>query len=80
MDSRPALKTDPDCPGEHVVLLGADRRPIGSAAKSTVHHTATPLHLAFSCYVFDPHGQLLVTRRSLAKRAWPIWPPSTASW
>lgn len=59
---------------ESVVLLDADRRPIGTAAKSDVHTSTTPLHLAFSCHVFRADGMVLVTRRSLSKRAWPgVW-------
>ncbi|MGH3841929.1 MAG: isopentenyl-diphosphate Delta-isomerase [Pseudonocardiaceae bacterium] len=57
-----------------VVLLSEDRHPIGQLPKSQVHHTATPLHLAFSCYVFDGSGQLLMTRRATSKRTWPgVW-------
>ncbi|MGG7466564.1 isopentenyl-diphosphate Delta-isomerase [Plantibacter sp. YIM 135347] len=59
---------------ELVVLLAEDGAPIGTAAKATVHTTSTPLHLAFSCHVLGPDGRLLVTRRSLGKRAWPgVW-------
>ncbi|MGH3998335.1 MAG: isopentenyl-diphosphate Delta-isomerase, partial [Pseudonocardiaceae bacterium] len=57
-----------------VVLLDEDRRPIGQLPKSQVHHAATPLHLAFSCYVFDGSGRLLMTRRATSKRTWPgVW-------
>ena len=59
---------------ESVVLLGADRRPIGTMAKAEVHGTDTPLHLAFSCYLFDRAGRFLVTRRALDKRTWAgVW-------
>lgn len=59
---------------ELVVLLDDDGQSIGTAPKSQVHHASTPLHLAFSCYLFDGAGRVLLTRRALHKRTFPgIW-------
>ncbi|CAN5281163.1 isopentenyl-diphosphate Delta-isomerase [soil metagenome] len=59
---------------ELVVLVDDNGAPIGTADKLSVHNTGTPLHLAFSCHVFDPEGRVLVTRRALGKLTWPgVW-------
>lgn len=61
-------------PEDHVLLLDDDGRRIGQMPRALVHGTDTPLHLAFSCYVFDADGALLLTRRALSKRTWPgVW-------
>lgn len=57
-----------------VVLVNESGEMTGTASRSDVHHADTPLHLAFSCHLFDPAGRVLLTRRSLAKTAWPgVW-------
>ena len=59
---------------ELVTLANPDGRPVGTAPKSTVHTTQTPLHLAFSCFLLNERGELLMTRRALSKKTWPgVW-------
>jgi len=68
------LSEDNEMTSELVVLLSETGELTGYELKSKVHHTATPLHLAFSCYLFNPLGQVLVTRRALTKLTWPgVW-------
>ena len=67
--STPATPT-----AELVVLLDEAGRSLGTAPKAEVHHEATPLHLAFSCYVLDGDDRLLVTQRAISKRTFPgVW-------
>jgi isopentenyl-diphosphate delta-isomerase, type 1 len=59
---------------ELVVLVDEDGTPTGTFEKFAVHTTETPLHLAFSCHVYNEAGQVLVTRRALSKLTWPgVW-------
>ena len=57
-----------------VVLLDANGRVSGTAPRSTVHTATTPLHLAFSCYLVNQDGEVLLTRRALTKQTWAgVW-------
>lgn len=59
---------------DEVVLLDDTARSVGVALKSIVHSSDTPLHLAFSCYLLNSDGHVLLTRRSLRKLTWPgVW-------
>ncbi len=59
---------------ELLVLVDESGNAVGSAPKATTHHARTPLHLAFSCYVFDQAGRLLLTQRAHDKPTFPgVW-------
>jgi isopentenyl-diphosphate delta-isomerase len=70
----PTTPAQPVQPVESVVLLDEQGNAIGTADKRAVHDDDTPLHLAFSCYLFDADGNVLVTQRALHKPTWPgVW-------
>lgn len=52
---------------EHVILLNAQEFP-RVRWKSMPHTRQTPSYLAFSSWLFNAKGQLLVTRRALSKK------------
>ena len=59
---------------QSVVLVDEAGTTIGTADKRAVHTVDTPLHLAFSCHLYDADGRVLVTRRALTKQTWPgVW-------
>lgn len=59
---------------ELVVLVDDDNNPIGTADKSTVHTTNTPLHRAFSLFLFNKKNQILLTKRAANKKTFPgVW-------
>lgn len=59
---------------EHVILVNDQGMVIGTQEKYAAHTAQTPLHLAFSSWLFNAEGECLVTRRALSKKAWPgVW-------
>lgn len=57
---------------EPIVFVNEAGEPTGQTApKLESHHEDTELHLAFSCYVFNDNGELLVTKRADVKKVWP---------
>jgi isopentenyl-diphosphate Delta-isomerase len=59
---------------ELIVLVDDTGAAIGTMPKPQVHTGETPLHRAFSAYLFDGAGRLLVTRRALDKATFPgLW-------
>jgi isopentenyl-diphosphate delta-isomerase len=59
---------------ELIVLLDKAGRATGTAPKAPSHHGDTPLHLAFSCYLTDAAGRVLITQRAHGKASFPsVW-------
>lgn len=59
---------------ELIVLVDHTGTAIGTMPKPLVHTGDTPLHRAFSAYLFDDAGRLLVTRRAADKATFPgLW-------
>lgn len=56
---------------EELILVNADDEPIGHDSKANCHDGHGILHRAFSLFVFNPQGELLLQQRSQGKRLWP---------
>lgn len=57
---------------ELVVLVDEDNNILGTMPKSEVHGEHTPLHRAFSVFLFNWDKKLLLQRRSHVKKTWPL--------
>lgn len=65
---------------EPLILVDADDREIGHASKADCHDSHGILHRAFSLFVFNGRGELLLQQRSAEKRLWPgYWSNSCCS-
>jgi len=56
---------------EPLILVDSADREIGCLAKADAHLGGGTLHRAFSLFVFNPVGQLLLQQRAQGKRLWP---------
>ncbi len=57
-----------------VVYVDNDDRPIGTERKLAAHHSETALHRAFSIFLFNEQGELLLQQRAHSKKTWPgVW-------
>ncbi len=56
---------------EQLILVDGDDREIGFLSKADAHAGSGTLHRAFSLFVFNPAGELLVQQRAQGKRLWP---------
>ncbi|MCB1024959.1 MAG: isopentenyl-diphosphate Delta-isomerase [Acidobacteria bacterium] len=53
-----------------VVIVDEDRKPVATGPNLPIHTMETPLHLAFSVFLFNKKGELLLQRRALEKKTW----------
>lgn len=56
---------------EELILVDRDDREIGHLSKALCHDGAGVLHRAFSLFLFNDDGELLLQQRSAGKRLWP---------
>jgi len=58
---------------EKLILVNDRDEAVGSMSKGDAHDGEGVLHRAFSLFVFDTEGRLLLQRRSADKRLWPLY-------
>ena len=58
---------------EPLILVDATDREIGHLGKLDCHRGCGVLHRAFSLFIFNDAGELLVQQRSRFKRLWPLY-------
>ena len=65
---------------ERLILVDPADREIGHASKADAHAGQGLLHRAFSLFVFNPAGELLLQQRATGKPLWPgYWANSCCS-
>ena len=65
---------------ESLILVDESDREVGYMSKARCHEGNGLLHRAFSLLIFNESGELLLQRRSAAKRLWPhYWSNSCCS-
>jgi isopentenyl-diphosphate delta-isomerase len=63
-----------------LILVDEADREIGTLPKTECHLGAGTLHRAFSVFLFDPDGQVLIQERAAGKMLWPgFWSNSCCS-
>lgn len=65
---------------ERLILVDSNDRELGTSPKSDCHDGDGILHRAFSLFVFNADGSLLIHQRHAEKRLWPLfWSNSCCS-
>ena len=58
------------CESENLILVDQQDREIGTLDKAACHDGQGMLHRAFSLFIFNSQGELLLQKRSSQKRLW----------
>ncbi len=58
---------------ELLILVDPDDREAGNLSKAECHDGDGILHRAFSLFLFNDQGELLLQQRGAAKRLWPMY-------
>ncbi|MBW7931298.1 MAG: isopentenyl-diphosphate Delta-isomerase [Gammaproteobacteria bacterium] len=75
-----ALGAAANKPHEELILVDAADRELGFLSKERCHRGSGRLHRAFSVFLFNSRGELLLQQRSAAKPLWPLhWANSCCS-
>lgn len=65
---------------ENLIIVDLHDNEIGTLNKFECHQKSGVLHRAFSIFLFNEQGQLLVQKRSIQKKLWPsFWSNSCCS-
>ena len=64
---------------EELILVDAEDKEIGYGSKADCHDGAGVMHRAFSLFLFNDDGDLLLQQRGKDKRLWPgFWSKAVA--
>jgi len=75
-----AVRQSVSSPSESLILVDHDDRDIGFRSKAECHQGDGALHRAFSVFLFNESGELLLQQRSEQKPLWPLfWSNSCCS-
>jgi len=59
--------------GESLILVDENDCEVGHASRARCHEGAGLLHRAFSLFIFNGCGELLIQQRAAGKRLWPLY-------
>ena len=57
---------------EQLILVDSNDKEIGHDSRENCHYVKPKLHRAFSVFLFNDNGEMLITKRSRLKKTWPL--------